>query len=157
MEEKREEGVILGAQSTLRSDNIAISRHAYSHRFEQDFCKKITDTCFVKAMYKCLLDICPHPKSKYHFQALRTLVLAHHMQVASQQSFHLELHSFLLFCALLVLSILHWQMLSKVFNTNFTSFVCFIPLSILHSSHIGYIDPIHISHIIGHIGHTCRI
>ena len=31
MEEKREEGVILGAQSTLRSDNIAISRHALSH------------------------------------------------------------------------------------------------------------------------------
>ena len=31
MEEKREEGVILGAQSTLRSDNIAISRHASSH------------------------------------------------------------------------------------------------------------------------------
>ena len=31
MEEKRGEGVILGAQSTLRSDNIAISRHALSH------------------------------------------------------------------------------------------------------------------------------
>ena len=47
-------------------------------------------------MYECLLDSCPHPKSKYHFQALRTLVLAHHMQVAALQSVHLELYSILL-------------------------------------------------------------
>ena len=104
MEEKRGEGVILGARSTLRSDNIAISRHAHSHRFEQDFCKKIYYRhllCLIWAMYKCLLDNCPHPKSKYHFQALRTLVLAHHMQVAALQSFHLELESILLFCAII--------------------------------------------------------
>ena len=93
MEEKREEGVILGAQSTLRSDNIAISRHDYSHPSDSIWARLLQENILqtfalsLEAMYECLLYSCPHPKSKYHFQALRTLVLAHHMQVAVTLSF----------------------------------------------------------------------
>ena len=108
-------------------------------------------------MYECLLDNCPHPKSKYHFQALRTLVLAHHMQVAALQSFHLELESILLFCTIIHFTLIAaLQSLQSEFHT-ICLFCAFIHFT-FWSHCIGHIDPIHISHIIGHIGHhTCRI
>ena len=95
-------------------------------------------------MYECLVDNCPHPKSKYHFQALRTLVLAHHMQVAALQSFHLELESILLFCAIIHFTLIAaLQSLQSEFHT-ICLFCAFIEFTFwshwLHWSHWSHLQ-----------------